>query len=364
MSTLASVDRTRPLFLVADPELLDELLRLAASAGVTPQVVPDITAARRWWLSASTVVVDHSTAQACQQSKLPWRAGLIIADHGKASSATKQAVHEQKPRTAIWQLASDIGADHVALLPDAQAWLVDRIRRRKTDTQTAPIICVVGGRGGAGASVLACALAVTAAHSGHRPLLVDADPLGPGLDLTLGHEEVEGTRWSELTQAPDLATATSLFDALPRIGELSVLTWDRANITELSLTAINTVLDLASQSTDVVIVDIPRYPDEATVAALVRSDLTLLIVPAEVRATFSAVRVATLLGKHCARLECVVRGPAPARLSAGNVATALQLPLAANLKAETRLAQALDQGTAPLAANPWSAWVRRTFLVT
>jgi hypothetical protein len=51
------VDMTPPLFVTADPILLDELLRLAAAAGVTPEVAPDPPTALRSWASAPLVLV-------------------------------------------------------------------------------------------------------------------------------------------------------------------------------------------------------------------------------------------------------------------------------------------------------------------
>ncbi|MDQ4084472.1 MAG: hypothetical protein M3165_01510, partial [Actinomycetota bacterium] len=43
----------RPLIVTADETRLDALLRLAAAAGVTPDVAPDPVAARRLWAAAS-----------------------------------------------------------------------------------------------------------------------------------------------------------------------------------------------------------------------------------------------------------------------------------------------------------------------
>ena len=60
------------------------------------------------------------------------------------------------------------------------------------------MLAVVGGRGGAGASVFAVATAVRAARSGERALLVDCDPLGGGVDLVLGAEDLDGLRWPEV----------------------------------------------------------------------------------------------------------------------------------------------------------------------
>ena len=94
------------------------------------------------------------------------------------------------------------GAQHVISLPEGESWLVGALSdaaegyRRKGS-----VLAVVGGRGGAGASVLAAAVAVRAAADGDPVLLVDCDPLGGGLDLVLGAEDAAGPRWPELTLA-------------------------------------------------------------------------------------------------------------------------------------------------------------------
>ncbi len=67
----------------------------------------------------------------------------------------------------VWQRAVEIGADHVLVLPDGEQWLVDRIADVAEGVgRPALTVGVIGGRGGAGASTLACALAVTAAREG------------------------------------------------------------------------------------------------------------------------------------------------------------------------------------------------------
>ena len=63
--------------------------------------------------------------------------------------------------------------------------------------QNLPVIGVVGGCGGAGASTFACVLAATAA-TGWPAVLVDLDPVAGGIDVLLGIEAVPGARWSGL----------------------------------------------------------------------------------------------------------------------------------------------------------------------
>lgn len=183
----------RPLVCLRDPELLDDVLRLAAAGCVDVDVPADPAAARRSWSSAPLVLVGADVAEAYAGARLARRPGVVLVGRGPA---------EGTDDVALWALAADLGADHVVFLPAAEPWLVDRFATVAAGPgEPGQVVTVVGGRGGAGASVLATALAVTASRAGARTLLVDADPLGGGLDLLLGHEEVAGLRWPDLADA-------------------------------------------------------------------------------------------------------------------------------------------------------------------
>ena len=87
----------------------------------------------------------------------------------------------------------------MVVLPEQEAWLVTALTEAAEGSHPAgPVLAVAGGRGGAGASVLAAAVAVTAVRDGQRALLVDCDPLGGGLDLVLAAEDLAGLRWPEI----------------------------------------------------------------------------------------------------------------------------------------------------------------------
>src|SRR3712207_8052527 len=53
----------RPLIVTADASLLDDLLRLAAAAGVEPEVAADAGAARRSWSTATAVRSEEHTSE-------------------------------------------------------------------------------------------------------------------------------------------------------------------------------------------------------------------------------------------------------------------------------------------------------------
>jgi secretion/DNA translocation related CpaE-like protein len=180
-----------------------------------------------------------------------------------------------------------------------------------------------------------------------RPLLIDADPLGGGIDLVLGREEAEGLRWPDLARTSGRINVPALYDELPRVGELCVLSWDRGDLLEVTPTAMEAALDAGRRGSDLVVVDVSRRPDDGAVEALRTSDLVLLVVPAEVRACASAARVASAIGPHCRDLRVVVRGPAPAGLRSRDLASVLGLPLAGILRPEPGIAKALERGEAP-----------------
>ena len=79
-------------------------------------------------------------------------------------------------------------------------------------------------------------------------------------------------------------------------------------------------LDAGRRGRDVIVADLPRQLDDAAVLALQAADRALLIVPAELRATAAAARVARTVRVHCDDVAVVVRGPAPGRLRPREVA--------------------------------------------
>lgn len=328
----------RPLIVTADPALLDELLRLAAAGGCETEVAHDLTAARSSWSGAPLVVLGGDLARAAERARLPRRPGLVL-------------VGTDLDDARIWERAVAVGAETVVFLPDAETWLVDRFGDTVDgDGAGGRTVAVIGGRGGAGATTLAAALAVTAARQGLRSLLVDGDPLGGGIDLVLGGEDTAGLRWPDLASAGGRVSGVALRDALPRVGrsnELTVLSWDRGDALTVPPDAMRSVLAAARRTSDLVVVDLPRRLDAAGEVAVGAAALTLLVVPAEVRATAAAARVAVAVGLVAEDVRVVVRGPAPAGLTGPLVADSLGLPLAGWLRAEPNLAEALERGEPP-----------------
>ena len=325
----------RPLVVTGDPEVLEDLLRLGATAGAELDVAADAGSARRCWATASFVVVAADVMAACLEARLPRRDGVVLLgrdlDDGR-----------------VWQQAVELGAEHVLFLPEAEPWLVDRLADAVESTGPAgALVAVVGGRGGAGATTLACALAVTATRCGRPTLLVDGDPLGGGIDLVFGGEHSGGVRWPDLGATRGRVPAAALDGALPRMQGLSVLSWGRGAAGGVPIEAVSAVLSAGRRANELVVVDLPRALDECGRTVLAGATTVLLVVPNEVRAAAAASRVAAGVALLCQDLRVVTRGPAPTGLTGDRVAEALGLPLAADLRAEPGLDAALERGEPP-----------------
>ncbi|MBC7373777.1 MAG: hypothetical protein H7323_07290 [Frankiales bacterium] len=341
MLSVSPSPSARPLAVTGDPDVLDDLVRLAASAGTELDVAVDAAAARRRWPGAPFVVVAVDALEGMQRVRLPRRAGVVLlgADLDDAG---------------VWQRAVEIGAEHVVFLPDAEPWLIDRFTdATESGGPAAAVVAVLGGRGGAGATTLACALAVTAARQGHPTLLLDGDPLGGGIDLVFGGERDRGVRWPDLGATRGRVPAAALTGALPRmsgltgLSGLSVLSWDRGDAATVPVEAVQAVLAAGRRSQELVVADLPRTLDECSRAVLGAATTVLLMVPNEVRAAAAASRVAAGAGLLCRDLRVVARGPAPTGLTGVQVAEALGLPLLADLRPEPGLDVGLDRGEPP-----------------
>ncbi|MFG2219082.1 MULTISPECIES: septum site-determining protein Ssd [unclassified Streptomyces] len=316
-----------------DVELLDDLLRLCAAAGAEPEVHHSPPENRGSWEQAPMVLVGDDAAQRCRGAVR--RRGVML-------------VGRDQDTPDVWRRAVEIGAEYVLRLPDAEGWLVDQIANAAEGVgRPALTVGVIGGRGGSGASTLACALAVTAARAGRRTMLIDGDPLGGGIDVLLGGERAEGMRWPDFAHSKGRVGGGALEESLPALHGLRVLSWGRDDWVVIPPQAIQAVLAAARRLGGVVVVDLPRRVDESVAEALAQLDLGLLVVPGELRAVAAAKRVASMAGMILDDLRVVSRGPYAAGLDERWVAQALGLPLAGELPLDAGLLAAQDDGAPP-----------------
>jgi secretion/DNA translocation related CpaE-like protein len=323
----------RPLLITGDTQLLDELAQLASAGGVRLFSAPDVAAVHGGWSDASVVMLGLDAAPGWARSKAQFDGEVVLVAGGAADRAQLAAV------------AARTGAGHIAVLPQARRWLSSRLSA--PPPARALVVATIGGRGGAGASILAAGLAMTGIRAGDRVLLVDADPYGGGADICLGWEQREGARWPSFAQTNGWVEPAALVQALPRQGRLAVLSFDRDPRTAVPVAAMDAALTAGRRAHDLVVIDLPRQLDEAARAAQHAADTTVLVVPAELRACAAASRVADALRESPGWLTLVVRGPSPGRLRAREIASQLRLPLAGTLRPERQLVQALERGDPP-----------------
>ncbi len=320
-----------PLLVTADPAFRDDLLRLAAAAGVTPDVAATPADALRHWASAPLVLVGADLAGPLAELAPGRRDAVHLVCWGRAADD-------------LFRVALALGAQDVTELPRAEAWVVEALTD-VGDRARAPglVVGVVGGSGGAGATTLACALGQTAARRGDAVVL-DCDPLGPGADTVLGLDGVDGFRWDALCQTTGRFSARALREALPRRDSLGVLTWHPGSAVGLQAFAVREALSAARRGHATVVVDLPRATDLLVEEVAARCDVLLVVVVPTVAGVASAVRLAERLADR-ASARVVLRGQG---LDEREVARATRLAVLDVVPHQRALAESVDLGLGPV----------------
>lgn len=322
---------TPPLFVTADQSLLDELLRLAAAAGVTPEVAPDPATALRSWATAPLVLLGADQAASMAAIDPGRRPRLHIVVGGPAPDE-------------LFRVAVAVGAEGVEELARSGAWIVETLTDLgDVGARRGLVLGVLGGSGGAGATTLACALAQTAARSGDA-VVIDCDPLGPGVDRVLGLESVDGFRWDALCQTTGRLSARALREALPRRERLGALSWYVGSSSTLQAFAVREALSAARRGHDTVVVDLPRSADALTDELASRCDLVIVVVVPTVAGVASATRVCGRFPDH-AGLRLLVRGEG---IEPREIARVSGVGVISAMPDQRRLAEAIDLGLGPV----------------
>ena len=327
------MDPNPPLLVSADPLLVADVHRLAAAAGVAVEVVHDPARALPRWGGAPVVLVGSDAAPVVAACRPPRRPRVHVVGATPVGDA-------------VFRDAVVLGAESVAGLPSSDTWLVELL----TDVgdggaDPGVTIGVVGGSGGAGATVLAAALGQAAARSGPA-LLVDADPLGAGIDRVLGLEDDDGVRWDSLLQTTGRLSSRSLREALPRADALSVLTWPVDRPASLQAFAVREVLSAGRRGFATVVVDLPRHHDPVVEEVVSRCDHVVLVSTLTVPGVSAAARVAARLPDGSTRRHLVTRG-GRSGVSPQSVSRLLGVPLLAEMADQRGLDESIDLGAGP-----------------
>lgn len=255
-----------PLLLTTDEALLDELSRVSGAAGIdlyASDAGPDVAVR---WASAPVILIGHDVVARVAALGLPRRADVIVVAPARGGD-----------HPALWRSAVAIGAEHVALLPEGERWLAERLADAcDAPASPASVVTVVSGRGGAGASTYALLLA--RAHRGDS-LLVDLDPLSGGIDLRSDLGEVDGLRWPDLAAVSGRLSSSALRGALPREGRLAVVSAVPHEPVPVPVDAFAAVLDAAIRGGGLAILDTSRDLSSVSRLAWARSDLAVVIAP-------------------------------------------------------------------------------------
>ena len=316
-----------------DAELLDEILRIAAAAGVPVHV--DAQGSRMHWQRAGLVLIDAAQAARVGRLGLPRRPGVLVITR-------ESAVPDR-----VWPEALGVGAEHVVSLPDGERWLITRMRQiQEGPPRQGQIIAVMGACGGAGVSTLACGLARAAQADGHDVLLIDADPFSAGIDLILGADQARGSRWGDVVTMKGRMHPQSLRDALPAVQGITVLAPDRERAVPLTAEAMTHVLDASVTAFDRVIIDLPCAMGAHVDVALTHATNTMFLIPGQVIAVCRAKVVMQYVMQHTTAMRLVVRTMRDG-LEPAVIAEALELPLAHTVEHRPRVVEAINTAEPP-----------------
>lgn len=325
-----------PLLVTRDDVLLDDALRLAAAAGVDLEVAHDVDTALRGWSSAAVLVVGADQADRLAAREPPRRDQVHVLVRGTAQDS-------------LYRDAVRLGARDVVELPAGEGWLVDLL----TDVSegafgAGPLVGVVAGAGGAGATTFACALAMVSATQGPT-LLADLDPLGPGVDRVVGFDGATGIRWDALMASRGRYGSRSLRAALPQREGLAVVTFPPGPVA-LEAEPVREVVTASQRGNDLVVVDLPRVLNDAAADVAARCDELVMVVEPRLSSLASGARLSASLRALNSRVGVVVRGSS-AVLPGERVAELVDARLLASMTAQRRLAEYVDLGLGPVHAR-------------
>ncbi|WP_314215736.1 septum site-determining protein Ssd [Pseudarthrobacter equi] len=314
------------LLVTASAFLRSEVERIVAAAGGRLRVALDAAEGGRHWDGAAAVLVGSDIRELPPRRRAP---AVLVGLDGEGDS--------------LWHLAAALGAERVAVLPDAAAWLADHLSRSRSPGPGGLVLGLTGGCGGAGATTAAIWIAQAAAGMGVRVLLVDGDPWGGGLELAIAAEDYPGLRWPDLSDARGSIDPLQLADSLPVSGGFSFLSWpaSREQPDQVAGPAAAGVLDAARRGYELVVVDIGRRAEPLKTFAW-DCDRIFVVVPAQLKAAVAAVRL--LQEFPPVEASVLMRGKPGAAIDGPLLADAIGLPVLGRVPELRGMAAAVESG--------------------
>ncbi|WP_296202478.1 septum site-determining protein Ssd [uncultured Corynebacterium sp.] len=323
------------LIAVTDPLLIPEAQHAAAAASAEVRHAVDPREISRLAAQARAVVVDETTA--AHVASLRGRAPAYFVGN--------------EPGPLNYEAALNCHAEAAFILPAESRQLLETLGEvmRGPEEATAEhcLVAVVGAGGGAGASLLAAALARTAGQ--HRAdgavTLVDAGEFSGGLDLLLGLEQQPGARWPELRLGQGAIAGHELRAALPTTADgVAVLSAARSAVADpfrLELPAVEAASESVRGQAGISIFDcdwhlLPRQAQHVVVLAA-----------AEVRSTAVAAQLVARLAADNRRCHLVVRDRGWSGLGLGEVEKICHADAVAQVPTSKKLAAAVEMGGLP-----------------
>lgn len=302
-------DAAEILFVSSDPYLQEEAKRIVAAAGGRLRTAADVTEAVHGWDNADVVLVGSDVRELPPRRRAP----SVLLGTGSEGDG-------------LWRLAASLGAERVAVLPEAAAWLAEHLSMSGSPDPGGTVLGIIGGSGGAGATTTAIWLAQAAAVHGISTMLIDGDPWGGGLELAVTADDVPGLRWPDFSETRGSIDPAQFRDSLPVAGGFAYLSWPgtREPVQSPDGGALAAVMDAARRSFELIVVDIGRSGEGMRTLAW-DCDRILLLATAHLKSAVAAARILNELPPMDAGL--LVRGSRASSVDAPYIAESLGVPL-------------------------------------
>lgn len=337
------------LLITQDLNLQTHVEQLASTIGLAIEYSDNPFRVHPRWSTYAYIIVGSDLAQECCQARLPRRSHIALV-HIDGATINEPGSWER----ALWQSAVTLGAENVVGLPSGESWLREALVSAKGNESLGKLIAVMPGSGGSGASTFAVNIGLRAVNQGKKVLLIDSDRLGGGIDLTLGTEEVVGTRWHDIDPGSGRIAAHTLESALPKFQGLSFLSFGRSGAKGPEQDVLAAVVDAGRRAFDLVVIDMARELTTESELIITSADCTVISVRNHVRPVAAGARVREFVrsvgGKPLFVLSADSKG-----VGASDVAQALGVSQLLELPFIPSMATRADEGEFPSMTNSYAS---------